>query len=549
VQAQAGIRPQPKARNQPDSAPRSLRSLLTDTASFPHIVELVTTRGQLARRDAARVVSLASQLAESGFAHALSITDNPGGNPSISPESLGLMLLEREQEVIIHLSAKDQNRNALESRSWMLASLGFENLLCLSGDYPIAGYQGTASPVFDIDSVALLDMLEEMNRGLHVPGRNGNGETVLPRTDLYLGATVSPFKQQERELLPQYYKLFRKVSAGARYIITQVGFDSRKLDELLNYMELRQIDIPAVANVYVLSPGVARYFHQGKVPGVVVSDALLDLVEKQTSSPDRGKRFFLELAAKQIAVARGLGFSGAYVGGKLSAQDFQTIFSLVGTFGPDDWRVFAREIQFPLPDQFHLFELDEATGLNSTDFNPEYLASLATKARGGSSSRIPLAYRFSRLVHEHLFEEGSGGFSAGQRIYARLRHPGSEVARRGLHAVERATKAALFDCRDCGDCSLPDIAYLCPESQCAKNQRNGPCGGSLKGMCEAQDKECIWARAYDRLKPYGEEERMLSQAPVLTDCTLRGTSSWANGFLGHDYRARQRRRAEDDISD
>jgi methylenetetrahydrofolate reductase (NADPH) len=219
-------------------------------------------------------------------------------------------------------------------------------------------------------------------------------------------------------------------------------------------------------------------------------------------------------------------------------SDFQQIYSLVGTFGQEDWRSFVREIQFPLPEQFHLFELDEASGLNSRDFNRDYLASLDTEKRRASASSLPLVYRLSRLVHEHVFEEGSGGFSAAQQLYARLQRPGAEAARSGLHAVERAAKAALFDCRNCGDCSLPDIAYLCPESQCAKNQRNGPCGGSFKGICEAADRDCIWARAYERLKPYGEEESILGQSTVLKDNNLRGTSSWANGFLGNDYRAK-----------
>ena len=29
------------------------------------------------------------------------------------------------------------------------------------------------------------------------------------------------------------------------------------------------------------------------------------------------------------------------------------------------------------------------------------------------------------------------------------------------------------------------------ESRCAKNQRNGPCGGSHQGICEARERECI----------------------------------------------------------
>ena len=69
-----------------------------------------------------------------------------------------------------------------------------------------------------------------------------------------------------------------------------------------------------------------------------------------------------------------------------------------------------------------------------------------------------------------------------------------------MRALEHVSKSVMFQCKDCGDCSLPDIAYLCPESQCAKNQRNGPCGGTRDGLCEVEDFECIWSRAYDRLK-------------------------------------------------
>jgi methylenetetrahydrofolate reductase (NADPH) len=103
--------------------------------------------------------------------------------------------------------------------------------------------------------------------------------------------------------------------------------------------------------------------------------------------------------------------------------------------------------------------------------------------------------------------------------------------------MEYLSKAVLFRCKDCGDCSLPDIAFLCPESQCAKNQRNGPCGGTLDGRCEvAGYGECIWLRAYERLQNDGvETESMLNHAPVVQDQGLRGTSSWANFWLGRDH--------------
>ena len=82
-----------------------------------------------------------------------------------------------------------------------------------------------------------------------------------------------------------------------------------------------------------------------------------------------------------------------------------------------------------------------------------------------------------------------------------------------LRVIEHASKSAMFRCKDCGDCSLPEIAFLCPESQCAKNQRNGPCGGTRDGLCEVDDFECIWSRAYDRLKYEGREQELLGHAP------------------------------------
>ena len=94
------------------------------------------------------------------------------------------------------------------------------------------------------------------------------------------------------------------------------------------------------------------------------------------------------------------------------------------------------------------------------------------------------------------------------------------------------------DCKDCGDCSLPDIAYVCPEGPCAKNQRNGPCGGTRDGLCEVYDTECIWSQAYERLKAYGEEEGLVQGPVVIKNNALRGTSAWANTFLGRDHNAK-----------
>jgi methylenetetrahydrofolate reductase (NADPH) len=70
---------------------------------------------------------------------------------------------------------------------------------------------------------------------------------------------------------------------------------------------------------------------------------------------------------------------------------------------------------------------------------------------------------------------------------------------------------------------------------CSKGSRNGPCGGSANGRCELDDKECFWARVYERLKYFGESEQLADAPVVITNPALRHTSSWVNTFLDRDH--------------
>jgi len=94
------------------------------------------------------------------------------------------------------MSCKGYNRNGVESRLWALGSQGFSNVLVLSGDYPIGGFQGQPQPVFYIDSVGLLELIRQMNDGLpnKMWGSVGR-EDRLERTNFFAGCAVSPYKK------------------------------------------------------------------------------------------------------------------------------------------------------------------------------------------------------------------------------------------------------------------------------------------------------------------------------------------------------------------
>ena len=514
----------------------SLRHLLEETDAFVNMVELVNSRGIITEKGGNRVLKLARALSEHPDIHGLSITDNPGGNAVLSADTLGTDLLSRGQDVVIHLSCKDWNRNGLQSKAWQLASEGFDNILTLSGDYPIAGYEGTAEGVFDIDSVGLLKMLSDMNAGLKTRTPKGR-VSKMRRTRFFLGTVVNNFKRYEREVMPQLFKLAKKIETGAHFVINQIGYNSRKQDELLKYMHLKGFALPVIANVYVLSAPAARYFHGGNIPGVVIPDELFAVTEKHGGDVDKGKSFFLEFAAKQCVIAKGLGYRGAYLGGHLAYEDFARVLELAESFAEDDWKLFAGEFDYDQPDEFYFFEPDSATGLSSTEISRRYLESKSPKSRRIQRREVPLSYKLNRRLHDQLFEPGHVGHSVGRKLFGAVENAGDGV-QSVVHTLEQIAKIPLFDCRDCGDCSLPDIAYLCPESQCVKNERNGPCGGTRQGKCEVGEKDCIWSLAYDRLKAYGEEEEMLDRPVVYRNGALKGTSAWGNTYLGKDHHAR-----------
>ena len=502
-----------------------LRAKLTQSNAFVFTVELVPSRGVI-RRDIDEVLDLTEKAYEYGRIDALSFTDNPGGNPRLSPDVLGRDVIERGMAPLIHLACKDFNRNAVESRAFQLDRIGVENVLALTGDFPKDGFQGMAKPSFDLDSVSMIRMLSEMNRGFKIPARKPGKYDNLEPTDFFIGACVSPFKKLRSESYSQYFKLEKKIANGAEFIITQVGYDMRKFDELKRY--LRQAghdDLPLIGNVYVPHRIVSRIMNANDVPGCVVSDRMLEWVNSQAKSEDKGKKAFLDFAARQIAVLRGIGYRGAHIGGfGLSFDDVCTIIENSSAWA-DDWRDFVAGISFNQPDEFYHFEKNPDTCLNT---DKENLSGRWTKEKDST-----LSYRSMKLVHDLFFEPLTPGFSMAQKACSTIDK--SVSAGKVFYKFEKLIKWTLNDCQECGDCSLTELAFLCPESQCPKFQRNGACGGSFQGVCELGDRPCVWIRVFNRWEPDNKLDKMQMPRPVIKNPALNKTSSWLNYYLGRDH--------------
>lgn len=80
------------------------------------------------------------------------------------------------------------------------------------------------------------------------------------------------------------------------------------------------------------------------------------------------------------------------------------------------------------------------------------------------------------------------------------------------------------ECSQCGDCILGLTGGVCPITRCAKSLFNGPCGGSVGGLCEiGGEVPCGWQMIFDRLKALGRLDQMEEIIPI---------RDWSKSFSG-----------------
>ncbi len=503
-------------------ASKSFQESLADPSSFTYTFELVPGRSTRLRqfKDIMIFVEKASQ---DRRLHGLSVTENAGGHPALSPAAIGREIKRLGLEPILHFSCKDKNRNQIESTLFARDREGLHTLLIMTGDYPRYGFMGKAKPVFDLDAVHLLRLITEMERGYELSPEKPGGGVKLPPMPFFKGCVISPFKRYEAEVMTQYFKLHRKVAAGARFVITQIGFDARKFDELRRYMRHEGLNIPILGGVLVMDRRLARIIHRGVVPGCRISDQLLAKVEKEAEAPDGGYRAALDRAAKLIAVLRGLGYDGVHIcGARPKYEDIVYLLDKVEEYSPR-WAEFISEFRDSFPGTFYLFREDPETGLNTDELNPL-----------PRSKKLPPSFWINQFFHDLFFEPGRKFYGLAQRVARKIK--GSRLENL-VTKIEYRLKGFLFECRECGDCTLAEMAYLCPQSQCAKGLLNGPCGGSFDGWCEVYPfrKRCFYVKVYERLKALGREKTLKEGFIPPRDWGLAGTSSWLNFYLGLDH--------------
>lgn len=223
---------------------------------------------------------------------AVNVTDNQGANMRLSSLALAARLQQGGLETVLQLTCRDRNRMALQSDLLGAASFGIKNLLLLSGDHSRFGDHPDARPVFDLDSVQLLDMVAGLMAGTDMAGKVLDGAP-----DFFPGAAVNP-AAEPFELM--FQKVAKKVNSGARFFQTQSVFDRAVLEHFMAAMQ--PLQVPVIAGVLLLRSARMARFLNDNIPGVQVPEALIQRLEYAKQPLSEG----VEIAREAVGWARDL---------------------------------------------------------------------------------------------------------------------------------------------------------------------------------------------------------------------------------------------------
>ena len=181
------------------------------------------------------------------------------------------LLLDRGIEPVFQMVCRDRNRLALQSDLLSAAVLGIENVLALTGDHVVMGDHKDAKPVYDLDSVGLLQAMSDLEAGTDMGlDIKGNPNTLDGTPTFFKGCCTTPSGPDPEA---QIIKLEMKVEAGAQFVQTQAVYDPATFQTFMEQID--HIQVPVLVGIVVLkSAGMAKYMNRG-VPGVQVPDAII----------------------------------------------------------------------------------------------------------------------------------------------------------------------------------------------------------------------------------------------------------------------------------
>ena len=377
---------------------------------------------------------------------ALTLTDRSDSSKCVEPLDLISKITARSGvSPIVHLSGKGYDPESMADRLAVFASDGANNVLAMSGDLGSEYQEYT-------DSVDIIKKAHTFS-------------------GLYVGAVVNPFKYTVNDSYGQYFKMLCKINAGAEYIVSQVGWDMKKLQELLLFCRMRDVNVPLIARLSLLSEEDGKRMTTLSLhKGVPISREFASQVQRELLSSTQFMTTQLRRLCLQIIGCEFMGYSGVQLCGLHTAEELRTVLKTVAkmkvelrTFKEwvEEWQQFHHGVSMATtPYNFYIFknllkyqtvfDIDDNFELTNASFD---------------QSTFPQKWKYKLAASVNL-EKRTG--LPGKLLRSLLTGSGEEPEH-----------------------DLRQSQYLSMK-QCPKKLTYGPCGGGLvNGDCENGQSPCI----------------------------------------------------------
>jgi methionine synthase / methylenetetrahydrofolate reductase(NADPH) len=207
--------------------------------AFVSFVEILPPRGI----DASKEIAGARLCREHGI-DCINVPDGPRASARLSAQvTCQLIQQQAEIEAVLHFCCRDRNILSIQSELLGAHTTGVRNLICITGDPPRMGTYPDATAVFDVDSIGLTNIANNLNAGLDI-----GGNPIGSQTSLLIGVGANPGALNRDEELRRFAW---KVEAGAEYVVTQPVFDLDLLEQFLN--RTLQFGLPIIAGIWPLT--------------------------------------------------------------------------------------------------------------------------------------------------------------------------------------------------------------------------------------------------------------------------------------------------------
>jgi methylenetetrahydrofolate reductase (NADPH) len=263
-----------------------------------------------------------------GHVDAINATDGSGANCHMSSMAVCALLTRVGYAPVMQISCRDKNRIAIQGDILGGAAMGVCNLLCLTGDGVQAGDHPQALPVFDLDSMTLLETARTLRDEHHF--LSGRKLTYAPR--VLLGAAENPFAPPTAF---RARRLAKKVAAGAQFIQTQWCYDVPMLRTFMSHVEeLGLLDkVFILVGVGPLRSAKAATWIRTHVPGVHIPDAVIERLAGAADQALEGRRLCIDLI-QEVRTLKGV--HGVHV---MAYRQEESVAEIIERSGVLDGRV------------------------------------------------------------------------------------------------------------------------------------------------------------------------------------------------------------------